>query len=220
MKARARIIALVLSISVCVVTSNGQDIDDAIKRPERNAFSQYYEPYQVDIKPNAPGYKLPLDVNDIVNVNKINEYVDFNSISGLIEQNGFAVVELDPFSNLSSEDFISFFRTFGDSNTPAFVTSDTGLYLYHVLFDDTLKDIEEHIFLPHIKDLTGVLIKDALLQYEQVEGDLKEAAKRNIAYLSVAQRLIDPNDSIPEIVDGIVTGETEKLGEKLGTVTH
>ncbi|MDT8302859.1 MAG: DUF3160 domain-containing protein [Sedimentisphaerales bacterium] len=88
---------------------------------------------------------------------------------------------------------------------------DTRLYLYHVLFDDTLKDIEENLFVPDIKDLTGVLIKDALLQYEQVEVDLKDAVRRNVAYLSVAQRLIDPNSTIPELVNDMAAGELAKI---------
>ncbi|MBC8469778.1 MAG: DUF3160 domain-containing protein [Planctomycetes bacterium] len=216
MKARAVIIALVLSLGICTLTCKDHNGRNTNEKPNKLSFAKYYEPEEVDIKPNATGYKLPLDVNDIVNVNKIKTIVDFNSISGLIEQNGFAIVELDPFSELSSDDFVSFYRTFGDSNTPAFVSSDTGLYLYHVLFDETLKDIEQNIFVPYIKDLTGVLIKDVLLQYEQLGGDLKESAKRNIAYLSVAQRLIDPNTSIQELVDGIVASEIAKISAHSG----
>jgi Tol biopolymer transport system component len=211
MKARTGIIALILSLGIFTLTCKDHDERNVDKRTNHLSFAKYYESCEVKIKPDASGYELPLDVNDIVNVDKINKYVDFNSISDLIEQNGFAVVELDPFSDLSFDDFISFYRTFGDSNTPAFVSSDTGLYLYHILFDDTLKDIEENLFVPDIKDLTGVLINDALSQYEQLEGDLKEAAMRNSAYLSVAQRLIDPNSTIPELVNDIASGELAKI---------
>jgi len=176
MKARAGIIVFVLSLCICGAGCKNKGIgrDQKDERPRTNTFTQYYEPYELDIKPNTPGYELPLDVNDIVNLSKISKYVDYNSISGLIEQNGFAIVELDPFSELSSDDFVSFYRTFGDSNTPSFVSSDTGLYLYHVLFDETLKDIEEHIFVPYIKDLTGVLIKDACFVEKLFETKIRQ----------------------------------------------
>jgi Tol biopolymer transport system component len=216
MKARIVNIALVLSLCIFILTCKNRSESKIDEYPNELIFAKYYEPYEVDIKPDASGYQLPLDVNDIVNIDKIEKIVDYNSISGLIEQNGFAIVELDPFSDISNEDFISLYRTFGDSNTPAFVSSDTGLYLYHVLFDETLKDIEENIFVPDIKDLTGVLIKDALVQYEQLEGDINEAAKRNVAYLSMAQRLIDPNASIPNLVNKMVANELSKIAAHSG----
>ena len=37
-----------------------------------------------------------------------------------------------------------------------------------------------------------VLLYNALAQHEVYTGDLKEAAKRNVAYLAVAQKLLDP----------------------------
>jgi len=117
MKARAGIVALVLSLCIFTLTCRDHDERNVDKRVNHLSFAKYYESCEVEIKPDASGYKLPLNVNDIVNVNKINKYVDFNSISDLIEQNGFAVVELDPFSDLSLDDFISFYTLLGSTPT-------------------------------------------------------------------------------------------------------
>jgi len=93
MKAKVGIIALVLSISIFTLTCNDRDDRNIDEEPNNLSFAKYYEPYEVDIEPNAAGYKLPLDLNDIVNVNAIKKIVDYNSISNLIEQNGFAILD-------------------------------------------------------------------------------------------------------------------------------
>ena len=143
MRAKAGIIALVLSISVCAVTCNDRDVYAADKRPKTPAFSKYYEPYELNIKPNVPGYRLPLDINDIVNFHDVSRVIDINSVSNLIRQNGFAIVEPGVYSDLSCHDFDTFYRIL---DTPAFVTTDTGLYLYHALLDETLRGIEDRAF--------------------------------------------------------------------------
>jgi len=217
MKARAGIIVLVLSLSICTAGCKNKDIssDKKDERSKVNTFAKYYEPYEVDIKPNAPCYKLPLDLNDIVNIRETSYLVEFNSISSLIRQNGFAIVEPEPNSPLVSFmncDCVSIYRPLGwwDGVLP-FVTTDTVLYLYHKQFEETLKDIEFHQFIPDINDLTIALLNDALQQYEQLGGEFKEAAKRNVAYLSVAQKLINPNATIPEMVGDIVLSELAKI---------
>jgi two-component system phosphate regulon sensor histidine kinase PhoR len=44
---------------------------------------------------------------------------------------------------------------FNGAETPIFVTSDTLLHLYHVQFDESLKDVEEREFFADIRDLTA-----------------------------------------------------------------
>ena len=39
----------------------------------------FYLDFEIDIKPEAAGYQLPLDMNDIVNVDKIKIIVDYNT---------------------------------------------------------------------------------------------------------------------------------------------
>jgi hypothetical protein len=194
-------------------------------------FGKYYEPYEPNIEPNAPGYTLPLDLNDIVNYypaythpalippDAVNQYVDINSVSELIQQNGFAIWR----SNMllwseEADNIVSYYKHLLRSDTPIFVTTDTLLHLYHLQFDETLKDIEEREFIPDINDLTTALLNDALVHYEQLEGDLKQAVERNIAYLSVAQKLIDPNASTPEMVDDIVASELARIEAHSGFV--
>ncbi|MHC4540522.1 MAG: DUF3160 domain-containing protein [Planctomycetota bacterium] len=219
MKARARIAMLLVSMSICILTCDEHGARTVDERPNKLPFAKYYRPYEPDIQPDAPGYKLPLDVNNIVNTSKISQVMDFGSVSSLIRQNGFAIVELEPFSPLGSlrnGDLVSIYEPLAWHGLLPFVTSDTLLYLYHIQFDEILKDIEERQFVPDINSLTGALLDDALRQYGQLHGDLKEAAKRNVAYLSVARRLLDPKAPIPKFVDGLVLSELAKIDAHSG----
>jgi hypothetical protein len=227
MKARARIIRLVFCVSICVIAPANAIANEL---PDLT-FGKYYEPYEPNIEPNAPGYTLPLNLNDIVNYypaythpalippDAVNQYVDINSVSELIQQNGFAIWRSNMLLwNEEADNIVSYYKHLLRSDTPVFVTIDTLLHLYHLQFDETLRDIEEREFIPDIKDLTAALLINALGHCEQLEGDLKQAAERNVAYLSVAQKLIDPNAPIPEMVDDIVADELAKIEAHNGFV--
>ncbi len=52
--------------------------------------------------------------------------------------------------------------------------------------------------------------------YNQYTGDLKESAKRNVAYLAVANKLIDPNTQVPPLVADLVASELAKIDAHAG----
>jgi hypothetical protein len=62
MKARVEIIPLFFCISICFTALT----DAAANELLGLTFRKYYEPYEPNIEPNAPGYPLPLDLDDIV----------------------------------------------------------------------------------------------------------------------------------------------------------
>lgn len=207
MKARKRIIALALGVNLCVAAWT-----HAADQPPELTFGKYYEPYEPNIEPNAPGYALPLDLNDVINYDVVTSRLSLTDAHNLIKQHGFVVVE--PRYELWVQDRDNIMRPWQDlksKDIPFFITIDTALHLYHVQFDGTLKDIEEREFIPDINDLTMALLNDAFLQHEQLHGELQEAAKRNIAYLSVAQKLMDPNASTSQLVDNAALGELTKI---------
>ena len=208
MKARRIVVALRVCASVCAVVGTEAKADGLTEL----TFAQYYEPHEPNIEPNAPGYTLPLDLNDIVNYDDVKRTVPVDPVSGLIRKNGFVIGHFDlPLPWLKADNIITYYEYLLSSRIPLFVTSDTFLHLYHLQFDEALKGIEEREFIPDMNSLTVALLNNASEQYGQLEGDLKEAAKRNAAYLSVAQGLINPNAPIPEFVDDIVLDELAKI---------
>ncbi len=180
-----------------------------VGKPE---FNKYYTPYESTIEPNTPGYTLPFDLQTVGNYADMDTRFNLGDVATMLEQNGFAIMEYDfhiPDSN--RDDIVKPYENLRKMNVPLFITADTLLHLYHIQFDETLKDIEEREFYADLHALTIVLLYDALAQYEQYSGDLKEAARRNIAYLAVAQKLIDPDAYVPELVEDLVASELAKI---------
>jgi len=211
-----RVLIVITLLSAAPKTS--QNIYAASLDPnEKPALNQYYTPYINLVEPNAPGYTLPLDLNNIENYSSMDSRFNLTNAASLIEQNGFAIIEHDFGSfDPNREDIVTPYKYLQNRNIPLFVTADTLLHLYHIQFDETLKDIEEREFFYDINDLTQALLNDALVSYDIYSGDLKEAAKRNAAYLAVAQKLIDPNFQVPELVSDIVALEMAKINAHEG----
>ncbi|MBN1765783.1 MAG: DUF3160 domain-containing protein [Sedimentisphaerales bacterium] len=197
--------------------------DEQTADMDKPGFGQYYTPLTDTIEPNAPGYDLPINMDDVWNYDDVNYYFYLDAVRSTLEDHGFIVLndfilpctpECPP--DDIREGFTTIYEHLRRMYMYIFITSDTLLHIYHVQFDENLKEIEEDEFIPDIKSLTKVLLAQAKDQYDNYSGDLKEAAKRNVAYLSVANELIDPdstdpNDEIPPYVVTLVAGELAKI---------
>lgn len=82
---------------------------------------------------------------------------------------------------------------------PIFVTSDSLLHVYHLLFDKTLRRTETEFLIPLLSRLDWQLLTTSIEQYETLRGTpWSEAARRNAAYFAVAVKLLNPGWQIPE----------------------
>jgi hypothetical protein len=178
---------------------------------------KHYVAYENPIEPNAPGYTLPLALTDIENYTAMDSKFDLSNVAPLLEQSGFAIIEYDfQEPEYIGDDIVRPYEHLDGMHVPLFVTADTLLHLYHIQFDETLKEMEEREFYRDIHGLTAVLLNDALAAYEEYTGDLQEAARRNVAYLAVAQKLIDTNAQIPALVTELVTNELANIDTHAG----
>lgn len=162
-----------------------------------------------DVVPKIPQYELPLEVTDISNYQRFSEKIQLSPQAlSLLGKNGFVVIEtpkdiadnkisspLFPTDNYAKDDFATYYETLADKDLPVFITTDSLLHYYHIFFDVTLLRMERDIFYDDVWQMSKELFDDAVEQYENSEGDLKEAARRNIAYLSVALELLEPDDN-------------------------
>jgi hypothetical protein len=83
-----------------------------------------------------------------------------------------------------------------------FITSDTLLHLYHVQFDDSMSQIEQNELYDLLWGLDKTLLNASVEDYNRASGEEKEAARRNVAYFSVALSLLQPKEEqIKEITD-------------------
>ena len=150
------------------------------------SLSRYYVPFENTIVPNSPTYTLPVDVDAISNYDQINTLFSIDSADTLLSTNGFAVLEHDWSQHFydveENDDIISPYRFLYESGIPMFITADTLLHLYHVQFDETLKEVEETEFYEDITGLTDALSVQAQAAYETLDGS-EEAA--NAATFSI-----------------------------------
>jgi len=182
------------------------------------AMASYYSSEEMIINTSVSQYDLPLDLTSIANINDIYSrfYLDDGQENILI-RNGFVVID-HGFEN----DIVQPYKEMKLADIPIFVTSDTLLHLYHIQFDEILKGIEEREFFGKILNLSKALFDKSIEDYHNcIDIDIKEAARRNIAYLGVGFSLLQmPTDgyngsediqtvdfSIPSYVNDEVEGE-------------
>ena len=151
------------------------------------AMASYYSSEEVVIDSNVPQYELPLDLDLIVNFKNITSSFNINDDQkNLLEYNGFFVKDYG-----YTNDIIQPYKNMKSMDIPIFVTSDTLLHLYHIQFDEILKGIEEREFFDKILDISKKLFDQSKKDYQTfTDEDLKEAARRNIAFFGVGLSLL------------------------------
>ena len=150
-------------------------------------FSAYYQPINISVNLSVPPYQLPLNLSNVTNIGDITSEFRLNKIKkDVLENNGFVIVDYG-----SVNDIVEPYEDIRVKGVPIFVTSDTLLHLYHVQFDEILKGIEERAFFDELLDLSKTMFDQSTQDYERfTEPELKEAARRNVAYFAVALKLL------------------------------
>lgn len=174
------------------------------------AFRQYYTPVAAQVQAQAPGYELPLDLRQVVNTDKL-EWMLSPPVREMIQRQGFAVLDWR-----AEEDIVEVYDFADHAGVPPFVTVDTLLHLYHLQFDQTLKSIEEREFHPTMVEFSRSMLGIAQQQQDSLSGDLREAAKRNVAYFAVGLKCLDPSAQVPGDVASLVSAEIALIDAHAG----
>ena len=83
---------------------------------------------------------------------------------------------------------------------PMFVTSDSILHYFHLMFDTTLIKLETGTFYDYVWDISKGLYGKSLAEYNSTKDPvIKEAAKRNVGYFSVALSLLSSGKIDPKL---------------------
>lgn len=158
----------------------------------KHLMASYYSSEEITIDAQPPQYTLPLELSAISNMNDIDMVFSLTTQQEeLLRSNGFFVRAFG-----DEKDIVEPYKYLKNHAIPIFVTSDTVLHLYHILFDQTLKGIEEREFFDDILDLSKAFFDKSLQEYESfTEPTLKEAARRNVCFFGVAVSLLQsPSD--------------------------
>jgi len=138
-------------------------------------------------------YTLPLPIEQIYNYDNFSSAITLSDEARiLLENNGFVVMD-NPFAP-KGEDITDPYDNLKEIGIPIFITTDSLLHLYHIQFDETLRQIEEREFYDDLWEISQFLLEEAEYEYQNTTGDAKEAAKRNVAFFSVGLSLLEPKE--------------------------
>jgi len=183
----------------------------------RVELSSYYSPRPISASPGAPSYSLPIQLGDMANAEHVFRFLRVDDDDKeAIERNGFVVVDARAPWGEMYNDMVDPYLELEDKGIPCFVTSDSLLHIYHVQFDGILKCVEENEFFGDLVVMSNALLEESLAQYESFSEDLKEAARRNVAFFTVAMKLLGEEVSVPDFVSSEVGYELSRIDEHAG----
>lgn len=196
------IIALVVYF---VLPKSGQDIikktAEDIYKPAVTFASRFatYEELPVNISPKVPAYSVSQNLSNVTNAS---DFAFSDAAKNLIVKNAFVV---KPSYN---NEFFPLYESNRYSYTPSFITTDSMVHNYHLMFDFLLKQLEEQKLAAELKHLNANMLSESLNQYNSLKGtEWENAAKRNIGFFAVGSKLLDSSVNIPSIVASEVNQE-------------
>lgn len=168
-----------------------KDLELGNIKNENKDFYQYYTANPISIKVNAPQYTLPLNEKLITNYDEVKSKLRLNENELFsLGKNGFVIIKNS--FNQKEENIVTPYEAIKSYGMPVFITTDSLLHVYHIQFDETLRQIEEMEFYESIWEISKSLQEKSIQEYNSMNGDLKEASKRNVIFFSVALSLLSP----------------------------
>ncbi len=210
------VFVVVMFATYFIVPKSGQD---ALKKATQDiykpalAFASKFATYEevpVKIDPKLPAYTIDKGLSNVSNL------ADFQYLSedakNLLEKNAFVVQP-----TVSNNEFFPLYEANRYSATPSFVTTDSMLHNYHLMFDFLLKQLEEQKLATVLERLSSSMLAESLKQYDSLKGtEWENAAKRNVGFFTVGNKLINPSVEVPVIVKSEVEQELKLISDHKG----
>jgi hypothetical protein len=173
----------------------------------RGSFSTYRE-IPVSLPGSYTGYTLPVVPGDIVN---LDHFKFTQAKSDALTKNGFFVAPG------AYKEFFQLYDEAPYSQTPPFITTDSMLHAFHLVFDKVLRDLERQRFSPDLIALTTACRIEAERNYRALKGTaMADPARQVLAYFSTAESLLVPGSPTPPEVADLVKGELSLINGAAG----
>jgi hypothetical protein len=115
------------------------------------------------------------------------------------------------------KEFFTVYEKARYANVPIFVTSDSLLHVYHLLFDKVLRTAEVQYFIPLLRQLNQALLARADAQYQALQAtDWEDPARRTVAFVGVASKLLDAEAQVPGYAADLVEAELALIDDAGG----
>jgi len=163
---------------------------------------------------NVPEYTVLPGLANIINKNQYqygtDEVGDYyfalelsDEAANRIEQNGFVVID-----SQSHREYYSQYERNRYDYVPSFITTDSAVHTFHLMYDYVLKDVERSSLTLSLKKLSGNMAEASYQQYLELKGtEFENAALRNVAFFGVGGKLLDSDFAVKEEAADLVGKE-------------
>ncbi len=200
-------IAAGLALSAAIAAGALLSVTSETYRPTGAFASSFssYEETSVTVTPKV----LPNSIDpELGNVANIADFELSEEAKELLAKNAFVVTEGQ------SREFFKVYTDNRNKSIPSFISTDSMLHTYHVVFDAVLRQTEEEALAPELERLSAAMLSESIKQHKALRGtEWENASLRNVGYFSVALKLLDPSARTPRVVASQVERELELIGE-------
>jgi len=202
---------LILTLGGCGQNGNDLSLPDdpseEVELPPEIAVLSEFAPYRLEPVEIVPSLEHPPIAPDLSNV-----YVPMTLSAAQREHlatDGFVVSP-----GLQEKEFFTLYEKARYENIPIFITSDSLLHVFHLLFSKTLRTAEAEYFYPLLKGLNEALVEELSLYYGELKGGSWELPARHaLAFVSLGARLADPQFTVPAEAKALVEAELASIEE-------
>ncbi len=208
---RIWLLALALVVAALLAGCGADDDEPALEdTAQTSSAMEVPDRFRVQITPQAQAYQIPRDLSTVRNLGYYDELT--NAQKRQLARVGFVVVPDN------AEQIFYLYEDYASTDDAAnFVTVDSLLQAWHIIYDFMLRNAEQEHLLGEAVRLTELLLEAAHGQIQAApEGPISEAARLNVAYLAVAERLLVPAAQTPENVADLVEAELSLIEEHAG----
>lgn len=161
--------------------------------------------------PSVPSYAVDPGCANVVDIDRF--YLSEGQKNKLAE-NGFFV------SNYNGSEFFDQYEFNRYMHYPSFVTTDSIMHTYHLYFAMLQKNTEKQYLVDQLVNLTSELYNNSITLYDELKGtEWENAATMNVAYFTVASKLLGINIEVKDYVSEIADAEFDKINAAEGIDT-
>lgn len=177
----------------------------SLTKPSSMRSGAVYD-YDIETNPDVKLYQVEQDFSNIINMEDFYYFTD--EMKQKLLENGFFVAD-----DIDYE-FFSQYESNRYDMIPNFITTDSMLHTYHLYFSHLLKNVEKYYLYDELKTVCREMTAASKQQYELLLGTAWEnAAKRNMAYFTVAAMLLDDSVQPDSLVADIVEQELKLIAD-------
>ena len=178
-----------------------------------SGFGEFYAYEPPRYTPAGTVPTLPLDPDDIDLPDKLASFYGLDDAAR--EQLAALAFVVTESRAARTDDFATFYRQANRAELPIFVTADTALHLYHLVFDALLMTLEEQQLVGDLVRMTRLLRAQAVALAEETDATA-EAARGNLAFCDVVLSLLVEGHEVDPRVRELVQTEVDNIEQRTG----